>query len=335
MKTAIHYILGLAITATAIFAAMITISALAKDDSHPEAWTYAWPNTDFSSHSVPYDEIFSGGPPKDGIPSIDAPKFIDVSEVMDLSDTEPVVGLHHGGEAKAYPLRILTWHEIVNDEIAGIPVTVTYCPLCNSSIVFDRRLDGKVLDFGTTGNLRNSDLVMYDRQTETWWQQFLGEGIIGELTGKSLKMLPSRLESWASFRDRSPQGKVLVPNNPSMRRYGMNPYVGYDSSSFPFLYRGDLPEGVNPMVRVVAVGEQAWTLPLLRETGRIDSGDLRLSWKSGQNSALDSAIISQGKDVGNVIAQRLSGGQWLDVPHDITFAFVFHAFRPNGTIHKL
>lgn len=306
---------------------------VASADSHPPAWNYAWPQTDFATHSVPYDDILSGGPPKDGIPSIDNPVFVSVGEVTSLSDTEPVIGLRVGGEAKAYPLQILTWHEIVNDEIAGIPVTVTFCPLCNSSIVFDRRLDGRVLDFGTTGNLRNSDLVMYDRQTETWWQQFLGEAIVGELTGRSLTMLPSRLESWVSFRELSPDGQVLVPNNPNMRSYGRTPYAGYDTSDFPFLYQGEMPKNVNPMVRVVAVDDQAWTLPLLRQRTSIAVGNLRLTWQPGQNSALDSAAISQGRDVGNVVVQRQVEGEWLDTVHDVTFAFVFHAFRPSGTIH--
>ena len=121
-----------------------------------------------------------------------------VSEVKNLADTEPVVRRIINGKARAYPLRILTWHEIVNDELGGVPVAVTYCPLCNSAIIFDRRLDGKVLDFGTTGKLRHSDMVMYDRQTKNWWQQFLGQGIVGEMTGKRLKTIPARLESFAN-----------------------------------------------------------------------------------------------------------------------------------------
>ena len=121
-----------------------------------------------------------------------------VSEVKNLTDTEPVVGRIINGKARAYPLRILTWHEIVNDGLGSVPVIVTYCPLCNSAIIFDRRLDGKVLDFGTTGKLRHSDMVMYDRQTENWWQQFLGQGIVGEMTGKRLKTIPARLESFAN-----------------------------------------------------------------------------------------------------------------------------------------
>ena len=121
------------------------------------------------------------------------------------------------------PLRILIWHEIVNDEVGGTPVTVTYCPLCNSAIVFDRRVPAHVLDFGTTGKLRNSDLVMYDRQTESWWQQFTGEAIVGSLTGTELKLIPSRLEFFGEFRTRHPGGKVLIPNNPELRTTGATP----------------------------------------------------------------------------------------------------------------
>jgi hypothetical protein len=211
--------------AAALAAVLFGVSATAKPSFNPISWGVEWPNTDFSRKSIDFKEIFSGGPPKDGIPPLDDPKFVPVAEVGDLPGTEPVIGIILNGEAEAYPLRVMTWHEIANDTVGGVPVTVTYCPLCNSSIVFDRRLDGRVLDFGTTGKLRNSDLVMYDRQTESWWQQFSGTGIVGEMNGKVLKMIPSRLESFARFRERAPQGLVLVPNNPRMRRYGSNPYV--------------------------------------------------------------------------------------------------------------
>ncbi|MCG8361426.1 MAG: DUF3179 domain-containing protein [Kiloniellales bacterium] len=297
---------------------------------NPNVWRSEWPNTDFAKHSINLGEILSGGPPKDGIPSIDAPEFVKVSTAEDLAPREPVIGLTVNGESRAYPLRILTWHEIVNDEIGGVPVAVTYCPLCNAAIVFDRRVEGQVLEFGTTGKLRRSDLVMYDRTTESWWQQFLGEAIVGELTGTKLDMLPARLEAWERFAARHPDGLVLVPNNPNMRRYGANPYVGYDSAARPFLYIGDYPEGIEPMAYVVAVGEQAWSLDLLRERGQVESGDLVLTWEAGKSSALDSRAIAEGRDIGNVVVQK----KGEDVVYDLTFAFVFHAFRPDGTIHK-
>ena len=302
--------------------------------ANPALWQGEWPHTDFDKRTVGYGEIFSGGVPKDGIPAVDNPTFVAVDAAKRLSDTEPVIGLIVNGVAKAYPLNILIWHEIVNDSIGGVPVTVTFCPLCNTAVVFDRRLDGRVLDFGTTGKLPNSDLVMYDRQTESWWQQFLGQGIIGELTGKELKILPSRLESWADFKARAPRGQVLVPTNPGMRAYGANPYSGYDSLARPFLYGGAMPPGVPPLSRVVSLGDrsQGWSLALLRQKKEIRlDGGVVIRWKPGQNSALDTATIARGKDVGSVTVQR--GGR--DIAYFIDFAFAFHAFFPEAKIHRL
>ncbi|MCH9052451.1 MAG: DUF3179 domain-containing protein [Proteobacteria bacterium] len=301
--------------------------------ANPSWWKLEWSRTDFSRSSVDFSEITSGGPPKDGIPPVDDPKFKPVSEVKDLGDDEPVIGLVINGDKRGYPLRILMWHEIVNDTVGGVPVTVTFCPLCNTAIVFDRRLDGRVLDFGTTGKLRNSDLVMYDRQTESWWQQFLGEAIVGELTGKRLKIIPSRIESVAKFRARAPDGKFLVPTRPGTRRYGDNPYRGYDSMSWPMLFNGEAPKGVAPLSRVVTVGKEAWSLDLVRKKKRITKGDLVITWEPGQNSALDAGRISQGRDVGNVVVQRQTKDGLVDVAYGVDFAFAFSAFHPGAVIH--
>ena len=320
-------------------ATLVTIGAFAVGaaaQASPEDWKREWPNTDFTKASVDFGEIFSGfagGTGKDRIPSIDAPKFEPVAEV-DLPDREPVVGLAIGDDIRAYPLRILTWHEIVNDVVGGVPIAVTFCPLCNAAVVFDRRVDGRTLEFGTTGKLRNSDLVMYDRETESWWQQFLGEAIVGAMTGKRLEFLPARIESYARFRDRAPDGKVLVPSFFSMRRYGKNPYEGYDSLSQPFLYRGELPDGIAPLARVVTVGKEAWALSLVRERKRITTGDVVITWEPGQASALDTEIIAEGFDVGNVVVQRLkASGELEDIVYGVDFAFAFHAFYPDAPIH--
>lgn len=318
----------------AMAAALVLMAAASLVAANPDRWRSEWPDTDFSKRSIDLDEIMSGGPPKDGIPSIDDPKFVTVAEVDNLAPTEPVIGLTINGDARAYPLRVLTWHEIVNDTVGGVPVAVTYCPLCNSAIAFDRRVNGEAVEFGTTGKLRHSDLVMYDRKTESWWQQFLGEAIVGELTGTRLEALPTRLEAWERFAARHPDGRVLVPNNPNLRRYGANPYVGYDSASAPFLYVGEYPEGIAPMARVVAVDDQAWSLDLLRREKRVEQDDLVVSWEPGQNSALDARAIAEGQDVGNVLVQRRTGQGLQDVAYDVTFAFVFHAFRPDGKLHK-
>ena len=171
--------------------------------------TRGW-ETDFSRHSVPYSEIISGGPPPDGIPPIDDPKFVSPEDADRwLTGQEPVIALEIDGDARAYPLQIMIWHEIVNDVVGDVPVTVTFCPLCNSAIVFDRRLDGVTYDFGTSGNLRNSDLIMWDRQTESWWQQLTGEAIVGELTGKVLTFLPAPIVSWEDFKAANTGSKVL------------------------------------------------------------------------------------------------------------------------------
>ena len=293
-----------------------------------EGWT-----TNFEKLTVAPSEVLSGGPPKDGIPSIDDPQFVGVAEAGDLDDREPVVGLEIGGDARAYPLRILTWHEIVNDTVGDVPVIVTYCPLCNAALTFDRRLDGEPVEFGTTGKLRNSDLIMYDRATESWWQQFTGQAIAGDKVGETLTLVPSRLESWGEFKARHPGGKVLVPNNPDFRNYGRNPYVGYDTARAPFLYRGDLPPDIQPMERVVVVRNDAGdpsvvTLAHVRENGPVELGGATLTWTAGQASALDSAQIVEGRDVGTIVVQR--GGE--DVPYDVTFAFVAHAFHPEVSI---
>jgi Protein of unknown function (DUF3179) len=312
----------------------------------PRSWRSEWPRTDFSRHSVPLAEIRSGGPRKDGIPSLDVPRFerLEAGKAKGwaarLNDKEPVIALVIASDARAYPLRVLIWHEIANDTVGGTPVAVTYCPLCNAALVFDRSVDGRILDFGTTGKLRSSDLVMYDRQTESWWQQFTGEAIAGAMTGRNLRLLPSRLESFGRFRQRFAEGQVLVPNNPGARNYGANPYVGYDASGQrPFLYDGTLPVGIDPMERVVAVEtapgrHEAWSLSLLRRRGTIQSGDVILKWEAGQASALDKASIAEGRDVGNVVVQRQKGQARIDIPYDVTFAFVFHAFRKDSPIHK-
>jgi len=299
----------------------------------PDRWRSQWPGTDFSRHSVPLAEIVSGGPGKDGIPPIEDPEFVAVGEA-ELGPRAPVLSLRLNGDARAYPLEVLVWHEIVNDRVGGVPVAVTFCPLCNSGVAFRRRLGDRVLDFGTTGLLRHSDLIMYDRQTQSWWQQYTGKAIVGELTGKRLEQLPLRMEAFERFRERRPHGRVLVPGNSWARDYGANPYAGYDGRERPLLYSGPLPRGIHPMARVVAVGDRAWPLERLRRAGEIRAGDLVLRWSPGQASALDARRIDEGRDVGNVVVRRRTGGGTEAVVHKVVFAFAFRAFHPDGTIHR-
>ena len=270
--------------------------------------TFGW-ETDFSLHSVPFSDIRGGGPPRDGIPPIDDPKFTDINGGDGfLADKEPVVALEINGDARAYPLQILIWHEIVNDEVGDVPVAVTFCPLCNAAIVFDRRLDGVLYDFGTSGNLRNSDLVMWGRQTESWWQQFTGEAIVGTLTGKQLTFIPASIISWEDFRNANPLGKVLSRDTgfPD-RSYGRNPYSGYDrADNPPFLYSGELDDRLQPKERVVAVTvggvDLAFPFQVLEREKVVnyfvDGEDLAVFFKLGTLSALDRRDIEDSKDVG-------------------------------------
>lgn len=308
-------------------AAFCTAASMAV--ASPEFWSFEWPNTDFEKTSVEsWVEILSGGPPKDGIPALDDPEFISVTDKPNLTPLEPVITLEIEGEIpRAYPIRYLTWHEIVNDVVGGIPVAVTFCPLCNSGITFDRRIEQGTVSFGVSGKLRNSDMIMYDRETESWWQQAIGEAIVGDLLGTELETLPSWMESWEIFAARNPDGLVMV-QPPFPRNYGANPYVRYDSSHKPFLYSGEFPpHDIPALARVVRVGDQAWPLTRLADEGAVNEAGVNLSWTAGQASALDSAAIGNGKDVGNV---RVRDAQGNDLAHDVMFAFAFHAFWPEG-----
>jgi hypothetical protein len=276
--------------------------------------------TDFSRHSVPLGEFASGGPGRDGIPPIDHPKAVSQQAAARfLSPREPVIVVEQGGVARAYPIQILVWHEIVNDTLAGRAIAVTYCPLCNSALVFDRRAGGRTLTFGTTGNLRNSDLVMWDRQTQSWWQQFTGEAVVGRLTGTALTPISSETLSFADFRATHPNGEVLSRDTGYSRDYGRNPYEGYDKpDSPPFLYDRATDDRLPPKERVAAVfagGGKPLVVPFSRFAREpvIDAqaGDtpVVLLFRRGVVSPLDQSRISDSRDVGTVGAfdRRLDG----------------------------
>lgn len=284
--------------------------------------TAAW-STDFSRHTVPLSEIISGGPGKDVIPAIDAPQFREIGLVDWLIDREPVIAFGIGDDWRAYPIQILIWHEIVNDTVAGIPVTITFCPLCHTAIAFDRRLDGRVLDFGTTGNLRYSDLVMYDRQTESWWQQATGQAIVGELAGAQLEFLPATLISWQQFKASHPDGVVLARETGHPRDYDRNPYPGYDRvDTDPFLLEDNtLIDGrLSPKVRIlgVVIGDEAvaYPFPFLREqpvvNDEIGGTPVVVLWEDGAASGLGGPTVAGGQIVGAATAfERVVDGQVL------------------------
>lgn len=265
-------------------------------------------DTDFSNTTIDLSELKSGGPSKDGIPSIDDPTFVSVDDAREWIDAkEPVITVEQNGEVRAYPLQILTFHEIVNDEIGGTPVAVTFCPLCYSSITFKRTIDGEPVTFGVSGLLRNSDLVMYDRKTETLWQQFTGRAIAGTLAGETLDVLPSQLVSFQQFAEAHPDAKVLSRGTGHNRPYGQNPYAGYDDvDQSPFAYDGPTDERLPPKEKVVAVsmGEvhKGYPHSITKEKrvihDEVDGSPIAVFHTPGAVSALDAQKISESKEDG-------------------------------------
>lgn len=271
--------------------------------------------TDFSKRAVPLSEIVSGGPPKDGIPAIDDPKFESVEAADEwLEPRDPVMVVELNGEVKAYPLAILMFHEIANDEIGGVPAAVTFCPLCNTALVFDRRVEGRTLDFGVSGRLRHSDLIMYDRQTETWWQQASGEAIVGDLVGTTLEFLPANTLSWERAKELHPGMRVLSRDTGHRRRYGTNPYAGYDrigNRPMGAFFQQDPDPRLPAMERVAAVDMgDGWAAPFseLKETRvanvEVAGEPLVVFWAPGAASALSARDVSEGRDVGMTTAYR-------------------------------
>jgi hypothetical protein len=257
--------------------------------------------------AVPLDELRPGGPPPDGIPPIDEPRFVSAAAADFLADNEPVLAFELDGEARAYPVQILIWHEIVNDTVAGVPVAITYCPLCNSAVAYDRRVGDRVLTFGTSGLLYNSALVMWDRQTETLWSHFTGRAVVGVLTGTELETYAMATIGWRAWRDAHPDGLVLSRETGHDRDYGQNPYPGYDDiTARPFLFEGVVDGRFTAMTRVVGIegGGDAVAIPLveLQDAGvvRVEVGGAPVTvwWTAGTASALDSPTIADGVDIG-------------------------------------
>lgn len=278
----------------------------------------------FCKTTVPIGEIISGGPPPDGIPPIDNPNFESIESASAwLQPQSPVLVFAHNGIARAYPLAIMTRHEIVNDEIDGLPIAVTYCPLCNSGIVFERRLDDVTIRLGVSGLLRNSDMVMWDDVSQTWWQQFTGEGIVGQYAGETLTMLSSAMVGFGAFVEQYPEGEVLTRESGyGTNRYGSNPYFGYDSTTQPFLFTGALDTRLPATERVLAgvIGGEpiAYPFTVLSVMKVINDGvggkPVVAFWQSGATSALDDSTIDASRDVGMAMLFNAT----LD---DVTYTF--------------
>ncbi|NCO62395.1 MAG: DUF3179 domain-containing protein [Flavobacteriales bacterium] len=285
-----------------------------KAQKNPRNVQTQW-ETNLDKKSVPLDEFLTLLKP-DQIPPINTPSFISLEEAKNTYfEHEPVIAVEINNEAKAYPLSVLMYHEIVNDVVGGTPIIATYCPLCNAAIAFNRNLtfEGKTykLDFGVSGMLRKSDMVMWDRQTQSWWQQFTGEALVGDLNGASLEFIPSLLISLSDFIKNYPNGTVLSTNNGlGAVDYGSNPYVNYDNmdNKTPFLFKETVDERLPAMERIVDVSFDGTTriYPLTniqKETvinDVINNNSLVIFYESKTLSVLDSKNIKESKAVGAV-----------------------------------
>ena len=317
--------------------------------------------TNGQKHLIPLDKIKSGGPPKDGIPSIDDPKFADVSDAQFISDSDTVIGLEINGEAKAYPLFILVWHEIVNDKVGDTPVAVTYCPLCYTNQVFERILDGKEVEFGTSGKLYNSNLVMYDRLTNSYWSQALGQAITGELTGQELKIIPFDVITWGDWKTIHPNTKVLTTETGHIRAYGVDPYGDYYTDPrilFPVENRDDRlhPKEIilgfhesdvykaypqNEIENSVVINDQIADTPLLLSSlypqnarafeRTLDGQVLDFEFKDGK--IIDTQTNSEWNYDGIAVSGSLEGSQLSRMPFSPGFWFEWVAFHPDTEIY--
>jgi len=264
-------------------------------------------SSDLPTPLVDPSEIRSGGPPPDGIPPIDEPRFLRTGDVDFIDDAEPVLAIDIDGDTRAYPVQILIWHEIVNDTVGGVPVSVTYCPLCNTAVAVDRRLDDRVLSFGTSGSLYHSSLVMYDRQTQSLWSHFTGQAIAGVLTGAELELYPVATVAWRDWRDAHPDGLVLSRETGNPRDYGRNPYPGYDNvNTSPFLFDGEVDGRWPAKERIVGLGLGIEPLavrlePLLEQgvvAAELDGRPIVVWALPGTASALEGEGVADGRDVG-------------------------------------
>jgi len=282
--------------------------------------------TNTSKTLISIDELIAGGPGKDDIPAINDPNFEKPFDVLRwLPDREPVISVTVGKTTKAYPLQILIWHEIINDRIEGVPVAVTFCPLTYSPLVFKRTVKGRALTFGVTGFLRNSGLIMYDRQTESFWQQFTGVALVGDMAGRKLEQIPSLLISFGQFTRTNKNSQVLSRQTGYDRPYGENPYVGYDDAAgLPVMFTGEVIASLPPMEKVIAVeidGRPVAYPNFITSLKGVINDEIRdqpiaIFHNDGAVSALDRQWIRNSRHTGStaVFSRRLG-------IHRLTFAY--------------
>lgn len=275
------------------------------------------------------DKILSGGPPKDGIPAIDNPRFVSVQEADEwIEDNELVLALMYKGVKRVYPLQILVWHEIVNDNVAGDPVLITYCPLCGSGIAYERMIEinGQRIEteFGTSGKLYNSNLVMYDGRTETYWTQIDGKAIVGELTGQELSEISIDTLSWRDWKVEHPDSEVLSQETGSLLAYGQDPYGSYYEDSNLFFPVENQDNRIHPKTVIFGIKVNG-TYKAYREEDLIKAGVI--------DDVLDGTRIKVERDeTGIVKIINLDTGEEIVKERD--FWFAWYAFHPSTSLYE-
>jgi len=278
---------------------------------------------DLSKASIPIGEIFAGGPPRDGIPAIDEPKFISPKEARFLRDDDIVISFTHAGITRAYPLRILIWHEIVNDIIGKKPVAITYCPLCGTAMVFDRTISGKVRRLGVSGLLYQSDVLMYDRESNSLWSQLMMQGVSGPGNGTRLSLLPSEHLTWAAWRERHPQGQVLSTETGHQRNYGAEAYASYfatDQTMFPVPHHRKELRNKEWIVGIILDGTaKAYPVSAMPEAPIKDRiGQHEITLRYDRASRQPTVQDAKGKTI----------------PYVVAFWFAWQAFYPKTELWK-
>ncbi len=274
------------------------------------------------------DKILSGGPPKDGIPAIDNPQFVSVEEADEwIEDNELVLAIIHKGVTRVYPLQIMVWHEIVNDEIAGDPVLITYCPLCGSGIAYERTIvrDGQPVEteFGTSGKLYNSNLVMYDRATDSYWTQIDGKAIVGELTGQELKEIPIDTVTWRDWKAEHSDSEVLSQDTGYSRPYGRDPYGNYYENSNLFFPVENEDKSIHPKTVIFGI-EINGTYKAYQEEDLIAIGTIE--------DLVDGVRIKIERDTGGIVKiVNLDTGDEIIKERD--FWFAWYAFHPTTELY--
>jgi uncharacterized protein DUF3179 len=281
---------------------------------------------DTSRHSIPVDEIFSGGPAKDGIPSLDKPLFTTADQAKGfLKDEDRVLGLARNGQPKAYPIKILNWHEIVNDKIGGQAVVVTFCPLCGTGMVFDAKVNGQNLTFGVSGLLYQSDMLLYDRKTESLWSQIKTEAVTGPLTGARLKLLSSMQTSWGQWKNKHPKTLVLSQKTGYHRDYDRDPYRGYATSERLMFGVKNRNRDFHPKERVIGVD--------LGGTVKAYPFSELAKAKQPLEDKLNGALVKITFDKKSQTAV-IRDAKGNEIPSVVGFWFAWFAFHPDTEVFR-